>query len=109
VRFLVDEQLPPALVGRLQALGYAAEHVSLLGLGGTPDSEIWEYASEIDAIILTKDEDFAARVLLTDPGPKVIWIRLGNVTNRALWTKLGPRMAEIADALSSSDRLVEVR
>jgi predicted nuclease of predicted toxin-antitoxin system len=42
------------------------------------DTAIWKYAREQKLIILTKDSDFANRILSVAPPPKVIHIRFGN-------------------------------
>ena len=44
-----------------------------------PDSEIWKYAKEYNLTIITKDTDFSVRMIIQDPPPKVIHIRLGNM------------------------------
>jgi Domain of unknown function (DUF5615) len=61
MRFLVDAQLPPALARWLAAQGHEAEHVSDCGLARAADPAVWDYATSVDAIIVTKDEDFCAR------------------------------------------------
>jgi hypothetical protein len=58
VRFVVDAQLPPALVHFLISAGHQADHVADVGLAAAPDSEMWRYAQERGATIITKDEDF---------------------------------------------------
>lgn len=42
------------------------------------DSEIWKYAKENNLTIVTKDADFSDLVLLNNPPPRVIHIKLGN-------------------------------
>ena len=39
-------------------------------------------------IIVTKDADFSVRVMLSSPSPRVVHIRLGNVSLRALHARL---------------------
>lgn len=107
-RFLVDAQLPPALASRLTDAGYAAQHVTRLGLGEASDGEIWARAAADGATLITKDEDFAALAFRTRNGPAVVWIRLGNTTNAALWAALEPRLPEILSALRDGERLIEV-
>jgi predicted nuclease of predicted toxin-antitoxin system len=108
VRFLVDAQLPPALCDRLAAAGHVAEHVHHIGLGAAPDGTIWAHASAIGATLVSKDEDFAVLAQRSLTGPAVVWIRLGNTTNAALWNSLEPILAEIVEALERGERLVEV-
>jgi predicted nuclease of predicted toxin-antitoxin system len=107
--FLVDAQLPPALVNWLRAQGHAADHVESVGLGQAEDVDIWNRASEDGAIIITKDEDFAERIAREGDGPVIVWLRLGNSTNRALLQWLNPRWPEIAELLDSGTKLIEVR
>jgi predicted nuclease of predicted toxin-antitoxin system len=76
MRFLVDAQLPPALARWLVANGHTAEHVADRQMEAASDSEIWGYALQEAAAIITKDEDFVERKTLSDTGPAVIWIRL---------------------------------
>ena len=66
-RFLVDENQPRILVGRLQAAGYFAEDVRDVGLGAHPDSDIWRYAQEHDETVITEDRDFSN--IQTYPAP----------------------------------------
>lgn len=107
--FLIDAQLPPALSHWLIQLGHEAEHVDDLGLRDAEDFEIWDYAFRKEAIIVTKDEDFAERVARTTSGPVIVWLRIGNATNRALMLWLAPRWAEITELLDTGNRLIEVR
>lgn len=108
LRFLIDAQLPPALAGRLSAQGFKAEHVNRIGLGGADDARIWSYAVEHRAVLITKDGDFVALARRSRTGPQVVWVRLGNVTNRALWSALQRVLSEIVDALNSGDRVIEL-
>jgi len=107
VRFLVDAQLPPALARRLEALGHRAEHVADCGLAAAADEAIRRHAASIGAIIVTKDEDFAIRRLL-QPGPAVVWLRLGNSRRNALLARVEAELPAIVLALERGEALVEV-
>ncbi len=109
MNFLVDEQLPPGLCYWLAENGHAALHVNELSLPDGDDETIWKHAISIDAIIITKDEDFAERTARTANGPVILWLRIGNSTNRALLRWLEPRWAEITELLDANNRLIEVR
>ena len=39
--------------------GHVCEHVNDVGLGESPDRDLWRYALDHGAVIVTKDEDFA--------------------------------------------------
>ncbi len=71
MRFLVDEQLPPALARWLGAKEHIAEHVVELGLDGASDWTIWELALRLGAVIITKNEDFSRFRLAANSGPQI--------------------------------------
>src|SRR5882762_3852837 len=108
MRFLVDAQLPPALVGWLVAGGHEAEHVGDRKMQTSSDAAIWDYALATSAVIVTKDEDFAQRKVLTAAGPAVVWIRLPNTRRRDLLEWFETVMPQIVSALERGETLVEV-
>jgi predicted nuclease of predicted toxin-antitoxin system len=109
MKFLVDAQLPPALAHWLSTQGYEAQHVEDLGLRDAEDREIWAEAMRRDAIIVTRDEDFAVRAGRETRSPVIIWLRIGNATNRVLLQWLKPRWGQILTLLTAGQRLIEVR
>lgn len=64
--------------------GHVAQQVADVGLLSASDAEIWSYAVEHGAALITKDEDFPDRILLGGTAPVVIWVRIGNTTKREL-------------------------
>lgn len=108
IRFLIDAQLPPELARRLAARGYPSEHVNRIELGIASDIAIWRHASRTEATLITKDEDFVAFAAREAAGPQVVWIRLGNIANTALWRLIDPRLDEIIKALNAGEKVVEV-
>ncbi len=108
MKFLIDAQLPPALTLWLRELGHEAVHVAEAGLREADDTTIWAHALRTDAIIMTKDEDFAARSARETAGPVIIWLRVGNTTNRALRAWIEPRLPGTLELLAQGSRLVEV-
>lgn len=48
------------------------------------DSEIWEYAKLNGLTIVTKDADFSHRIILSEPPPRIIHIKIGNMRLREL-------------------------
>jgi len=60
------------------------------------------------AVIVTKDEDFAARSVQAATAPVIVWLRVGNTTNRALRAWVEPRLPGLAGLLAQGSRLVEV-
>ena len=109
MRFLVDAQLPPALAHWLGQSGCAATPVRDLGLRESDDGSIWNFANAGAWTVVTKDEDFVARCISSPDGPPVVWLRIGNCTNRVLFAWLEPLLAEIQNRLNEGEKLIEVR
>lgn len=108
MKFLVDAQLPPALARWLCEAGHEAVHVESAGLREGSDGAIWAHALQSGAVIVTKDEDFAARAAQASTAPVIVWLRIGNTTNLALRAWVEPRLPGIAQLLIQGSRLVEV-
>ena len=109
MHFLIDAQLPPALARWIESQGHNAQHVAELGLDAAPDEVIWERASAIGAVIVTKDEDFARKRAVTSIGPSVVWTRLGNTRRSALLGRFAILFPQILAALLRGETLVEIR
>lgn len=109
MRFLIDAQLPPALARLLNERGHVAEHVNDIGRGDAPDRELWRYAVEHEAVIVTKDEDFANMVAIDAEAPTVVWVRVGNTRRAALLGWFEARIDEIVSLIDAGDRIIELR
>jgi len=107
VKFLLDAQLPPALARWLQEAGHEAQTVREIGLRDAADAAIWNYAETDGLVLLTKDEDFAMRAQQVQAGPVIVWLRVGNSSNRALRAWLEPRLPGIVQLVTQGSRLVE--
>ncbi len=103
MKFVVDEQLPPLLVQWLRDFGHDAHHVVELGLGGSPDRAIRDGSA--DAVIITKDEDFA-RIRRRSDGP-ILWVRCGNLRRALFMQRLVAAWPEAYQRLSQGEQLVE--
>lgn len=87
---------------------YVAEHVFDLGMAGADDRAIWEYAVEVGAVIITKDEDFAERRARVECGPAIVWIRVGNTSRRDLLVWFRFRLPVIVAAIERGETLIEI-
>jgi predicted nuclease of predicted toxin-antitoxin system len=109
LRFIVDAQLPPALAAFLRDKGHEAVALREIGLRDADDPDIWERARLDAAVIVTKDEDFAQLVAANDGGPRVLWVRTGNLLKRVLLARFESAWSELEQHLRSGARLVELR
>jgi len=89
VIFLVDAQLPPALARALSDLGHEA--------------------TQRNAVVITKDEDFVGHGRFGAPAPPVVWIRLGNVSRRVLLSRFLPLLPQVVQLVEAGERVVEIR
>src|SRR5215212_1897117 len=108
MRFLVDAQLPPLLARHLMSLGHEAEHVADVDLESSSDSNIWQYALKISAILVTKDEDFVTIRALSHSGPAVLWVRIGNTTKQALLDRFMVAWPAVVAALERGETVIEI-
>jgi len=109
VKFLVDANLPPALARWLASEGHESYHVSDLGMASVSDRAIWQRARDIDACIVTKDEDFVLLQALDRNGPAIVWIRIGNAVRSVLLRRLPGILPAVISAIERGDKVIEVR
>ena len=79
------------------------------GLRDSDDGSIRQFAIAGGWVLLTQDDDFVESPLVSQEGPPLVWLRIGNCTNRVLFAWLGPLWPEIVQQLESGQRVVEVR
>ena len=85
MKLLVDMNLSPRWVGVLAGAGLEAAHWSTLGANNARDSEIMDYASANDFVVLTHDLDFSAILAATHgERPSVVQIRAEDVSPEAI-------------------------
>jgi predicted nuclease of predicted toxin-antitoxin system len=108
MKIIVDAQLSPHLaVWISQQFEMEAFSVKFLGLRDADDTTIFEKARELNAIVLTKDNDFLR--LLDEKGspPKIIWVTCGNTSNDRMREILIQHLENALKLLETAD-LVEM-
>lgn len=109
MKLWVDAQLSPAIARWFrQTLDIDAHSLKELGLRDAEDEEIFLAARNGEAIVMTKDEDFAYLVRRNGPPPQIIWIRSGNTSNVRLKEILGKLWPTVVTLLKAGESLVEV-
>jgi len=74
-KYLIDVNLPSRF-----SIWAAEEYEHVVHINDElKDSEIWTYAKENDLTIVTKDTDFSDMILMNNPPPRVIHIKVGNM------------------------------
>ena len=82
MKLLLDQNISHRPVDKINSLFPGSEQVRRLGLENKPDKNIWDFARKKDFTIETFDSDFYDMSLLLGHPPKVIWIKVGNLTTK---------------------------
>ncbi|KAA5544009.1 DUF5615 family PIN-like protein [Adhaeribacter rhizoryzae] len=102
-QFLVDANLPYYF-----SLWHNEQFIHQIDLGDSwTDEQIWQYAKENNLTIITKDADFSNRILLKEPPPKVIHMRIGNLKMRDFFLLI-TKVWEQIEVLNKDYKLVNV-
>ncbi len=101
--YLVDANLP-RWFSQWNSAAYAHQHDID---PSRHDTLIWDYARENDLTIITKDSDFSSRILLSEPPPKVIHVRLGNMDMRSFHEAIARCWQEVLE-MNKTHKLVNV-
>ncbi|MEM8526914.1 MAG: DUF5615 family PIN-like protein [Bacteroidota bacterium] len=79
MNLLLDTNLSWRLIQRLSPVFENIDHVDQIGLTvPAADIEIWKWAKEKNAIIITNDEDFQYFLVQKGFPPKIVLLRTGN-------------------------------
>lgn len=109
MKFLVDNQLPPALARYLSGdLGQNAVHVTDIGMRGDPDAAIWAYAGQNDFVLISKDEDFVT-LYSKKPSASLLWVRIRNCRRTHLLKVFEQQWPKILERFKAGERFVEIR
>lgn len=109
MKFLIDNQLPPALAQYLRKRGFDCKHVLDVGLVEALDVEICRHAEAEERIIVSKDEDFLYLARHPKRKIRVLWVRLGNCRTKALLAAFDGVWSSIESSLEAGDRVIEIR
>lgn len=97
MKLLLDNNLSPKLVARLEPLYPGTNHVALLGLDRATDLDVWDHAGQNNYCLVTKGSDFNEILASRGFPPRVIWIRLGNCTTSEIFTLLDAHRGTILE------------
>lgn len=85
-----------------------AESVRSLGLRNATDPEIYEAAKKVDAVVMSKDDDFIRLIEQGGSPPKLIWITCGNTSNTKMREILSTTLLKAKELLESGENVVEI-
>lgn len=105
----IDAMLSPALARRIRDAFPDVEAFSAQRLNhlDAKDPDLFARAREANAVVLTKDEDFALEAR-RQGRPAVIWVRVGNTSTAALWPVLQRELPAAFAGIAGGEALVEI-
>jgi len=105
----IDAQLSPAIASWInEKFSVEASPVRDLGLRDAEDEEIFLAAKKANAIVITKDRDFADLLDRLGAPPQIIWLTCGNTSNVRLKEILTASLTDALEILAKGDDLVEI-
>lgn len=108
MKFLVDAQLPKKLSEFFNWKGHDSVHtLDLPDKNKTKDVQINDISIEQNRIVITKDLDFIESLFLSNKPYKLIYITVGNVTNKELLGIFSKNIEKIVECIEDA-RLVEI-
>ena len=100
MKLLLDQNLSRRLIARIEDSYPGSIHAADVGLDAASDRSIWEWAGERGYVVVSKGTDFRQLAFLYGPPPKVVWLRVGNVSTamiEALLLGSAERVARFVD------------
>ena len=103
MKYLIDNQLPPALAQHLRANGLESMHVADVALDQETDRQIWQFAAVNGYVIVSKDDDFLLLAGADPKGPPFVWVRLGNCRNASLLAAFDRILPSLIQSLADGE------
>ena len=109
MKILLDANISWKLIEKLKLFFGECNHVDLIGLNvPAEDKDIWDYALNNGYIIITKDTDFVDLMELKGFPPKIVLLKTGNNSSKALVELLINTKSTIEDLAENNYGLLEI-
>jgi predicted nuclease of predicted toxin-antitoxin system len=103
MKLLFDQNISFRIIKLISNHFSDCNQVRFLGLENSKDIEIWKFAKEKGFVIVTFDFDFINFSNLYGQPPKVIWLKIGNHSTKAIADCLIQKTDKIRDFIKSED------
>lgn len=109
MKFWIDGQISPKMAPWIkQRFGFECQHIRDLELMKKEDLEIFKEARGVNAVIITKDQDFLDLLRRLGPPPQILWVTCGNTSNQALQAIFERVFSDAVEFLKTGQALVEI-
>ncbi len=95
MKILLDQNISFKLKYSFAIFFKEVRHVSDFSLQNSNDIDIWNFAERNGYAILTYDADYFDLSIINGHPPKVIWVRVGNLSTKQLTDILQEQINEI--------------
>ncbi len=107
MKLLFDQNISFRISKKVTDVFAGCQHVTDVKLEDAEDLEIWQYAKDNEFAIVTFDADYYDIALLRGVPPKIIWLRVGNVTTSQLANILKANASNIEHFLNNQEGIHE--
>ena len=109
MKIWLDVHLPPGLpIWLAENFDVEAETFQQLGMRQASDLDIYRRAASEDAVIMSKDKDYAELSSVFGPPPQILLLTCGNSSNAALRELLSRTLDAALRLIESGEPLVEI-
>jgi predicted nuclease of predicted toxin-antitoxin system len=84
LKLLFDQNISPKIIKQLDGIFLEAKQVRHVGLEDASDAAIFDFAKANDFAIVTFDSDFVDLNVIRGIPPKIIWLKTGNMSTKAI-------------------------
>lgn len=106
--FIIDENLSWRLIRLMSDEFPGIQHVNQCNLERADDHAVWAFAKTNQLALLSKDDDMRELVQANGPPPKLVWLKLGNVSTSEIARTLKAHAPEIRGFLSGEQDILEI-
>lgn len=97
MRLIFDQNISHRILKELPIRFSYSTSVKSEGLINANDKEIWEFAQKSNLTIVTQDSDFNDLNAVYGYPPKIVWLRLGNLSTAQIASIILSQEQEILD------------
>ena len=101
MKLLFDQNISYRIISKLSTTYSDVFAIKELHLENSKDIEIWNYSKTNDFTLVTFDSDFFDLATLYGHPPKIVWLRLGNISTGELTMYLENKYSIIKEFIES--------
>lgn len=102
MKLLFDQNISHRIISKIKTVYQNAYSVKELQLDDSADKQIWDFAKANNFSIVTFDSDFYDLSTLYGHPPKIVWLRVGNISTTDLSLFLENKYSLISDFIDNS-------